>query len=70
MFRDSEGSRRRMECDGCDVPQACAFVRDCAKWQRDHPDTVTCGRCGRDTTEAVYVAWVPVCPDCIGGGAN
>lgn len=35
MFADSAGSRRRSECIGCEVPQACAWIRDCAKWQRE-----------------------------------
>lgn len=33
MFRNHEESQRRMECGGCEVPQACAFIGDCAKAQ-------------------------------------
>lgn len=32
------GDRRRAECDHCEVPQACAWLADCAKWQRAQID--------------------------------
>lgn len=34
-FPDADGARRRMECAGCEAPQACAWIRDCAKWSRE-----------------------------------
>lgn len=32
------GDRRRMECSGCEVPQACVWIQDCAKWQREQQE--------------------------------
>ena len=37
MFRKWPGDLRRAECANCELPQACAFLGDCAKYLRAQP---------------------------------
>ena len=39
-FEYAEGSQRRAECIGCEVPQACAWLKDCSKWLNQQEEAV------------------------------
>lgn len=63
---DQEGSQRRMECSGCEVPQACAWIRDCAKWQREQ-QMKTCPKCDGEGSYPTGPGDLP-CGVCGGSG--